>query len=92
MRPNADYGALDLLSVDLEQETGFDSIATIERVYNRSDSGSIVCCYPDCRYSRRDPVAIWWHVHFGPHGLSFDARTPEELIKRRMSHNDGSQA
>jgi 8-oxo-dGTP pyrophosphatase MutT (NUDIX family) len=76
---------LEWLSLELEEETGFDSIPTIERVYDRSDRGSIFCPYPGCRYSRRDPVAIWWHVHFGFHGLSFDARSPAEVVERRRS-------
>jgi len=50
-------------SLRLEKETGADSIATIERVYDRRDNGVIECIWPGCKFARKDPVAVWQHVH-----------------------------
>jgi hypothetical protein len=54
------------LSVRLEEQTGFDSIPTIERVYERFGPGdrSIACVWPNCDHTRRDGKAMWKHVHF----------------------------
>lgn len=51
-------------SLAWEASTGADSIATIERVYDRhADSGAYRCCWPECSFSRRDPEVLWRHVH-----------------------------
>jgi hypothetical protein len=60
---------LRALSLDWEKMTGFDSIATIERVYARSPGGAYECVWPKCRFARRDAVAMWRHVHTS-HGLN----------------------
>ena len=65
------------LSIRLERETGFDSIPTIERMYD--DDGVYRCVFPDCHVTRREAAVMWRHVHFGArHGLSF-GRTLAEL-------------
>lgn len=65
------------LSLDLENETGFDSISTIERLYDGE------CCFPDCAFRTRDALKMWKHVHFGrKHGKSFGA-TLDELLRTR---------
>jgi hypothetical protein len=76
---------LRALSMDLEAVTGADSIPTIERIYRRNgpEDGSrpsvYECVFPDCTAVRRDPIAMWRHVHFSrKHGLSFGVTTPEE--------------
>lgn len=51
------------LSVSWENHTGYDSIPTIKRVYPRSESGAFQCVWPWCRFTRRDPFAMWKHVH-----------------------------
>lgn len=53
----------EALSLAWEAATGGDSIATIERVYDRTSSGAYVCIYPDCSFTRRDAVVLWRHVH-----------------------------
>lgn len=69
---------LEQLSVALEDDTGFDSIPTVERLYDG------VCCFPDCEFHRSDPAALWEHVHFSrKHGLSFEAKLPD-LIQQRV--------
>jgi hypothetical protein len=61
--------ALRRWSLAWERETGADSIATIERLYERTPSGGITCVYPGRVYTRRDPEEMWLHVHFSPkHG------------------------
>lgn len=72
-----DWEALSLL---LEQATGYDSIPTIDIHYFK-DSGVGECVWPGCRFRRRDALALWRHVHFGPHGRSFGegANTYAEL-------------
>jgi hypothetical protein len=76
------YSELRDLSVLLERETGFDSIPTIERMYE-ADSGAYECVFPDCRISRRKAEAMWRHVHFSAaHGLSF-GRTLQQLQETR---------
>jgi hypothetical protein len=65
---------LRALSVNLEAKTGFDSIPTIERIYARNEAGAppYDCPFPHCAATRRDPVEMWRHVHFGrKHPLSF---------------------
>ena len=56
------------LSLAWEEQTGYDSIPTIERVYERTgrgrtDSGAYKCVWPKCGFARRDSVALWRHVH-----------------------------
>ena len=68
------------LSIRLEHKTGYDSIPTIERIYV-DDFGSkrlYACVWPRCAYRCQDSGVMWRHVHFGPHGLSFGVKTPEE--------------
>jgi hypothetical protein len=43
--------------------TAHDSIATVERVYDRTPSGAFQCPFPDCDFVRRDAEAMWRHVH-----------------------------
>jgi hypothetical protein len=61
--------ALEWLSLAWENVTGYDSIPTIERVYNRSSSGAYVCIWPGCRFTRHDPEVLWRHVH-SAHGYN----------------------
>lgn len=51
------------ISLDWEERTGYDSIDTIERIYDRSNSGAYLCVWPRCAFSRKDAVALWRHVH-----------------------------
>lgn len=74
---------LEALSLELEAETGCDSIPTIARIYEQTEGGSYLCCYPACRFKARDPVRVWRHIHFGSHGHSFGARSPEALAADR---------
>jgi hypothetical protein len=76
------------LSVRLEEQTGYDSIPTIERVYDRYPNGSYACCWPDCGRRTREAVAMWRHVHFQSHGLSFD-RTWEEVTASTLDDPEG---
>ncbi len=70
------------LSLRLEKETGFDSIQSIERVYDQTERGAYTCCFPGCGLSRRDAAEMWRHVHFSPiHGLSFGVTDPAELMQ-----------
>ena len=55
--------SVELLSLAWEQETGYDSIPTIERVYEWSDTGVCSCVVPGCTFRRRDAEAMWRHVH-----------------------------
>lgn len=73
-------GELRHLSVSLEQQTGFDSIPTIERVYEESDGGAYLCVFPGCGFKRKDATAMWLHVHFGPHGRPFGPAGPDLLL------------
>lgn len=57
--PLSDYW----LSQTWEAATGYDGIATIERVYNRRPSGAYVCIHPGCEFARKDSAALWRHVH-----------------------------
>lgn len=54
---------LRALSLRHEAETGCDSIATVERAYDRSPAGAILCPWPTCAFRRRDPVLVWLHAH-----------------------------
>ena len=71
---------LEALSQRLEQQTGYDSIPTIERMYRTTPSGTIKCCYPHCTVLRRRPEDMWRHIHFSQkHGLSFGVADPEDI-------------
>lgn len=75
---------LRALSLRLELDTGCDSIPTIERVYDRTLRGAYECPHPGCRLARMQAAEMWRHVHFGPHGLSFGVRTPEEIEEEAL--------
>jgi hypothetical protein len=60
---------LRAISLNWENETGYDSIETIERLYARSASGAYCCVWPHCSFARHDAVALWRHVHTA-HGKS----------------------
>jgi hypothetical protein len=77
---DADYRAL---SVRLEQQTGYDSIPTIEGMYEDPDHpGRFVCCFPGCTTATRSAQRMWLHVHFGQkHGLSFGAKRPQDAAE-----------
>lgn len=61
----------DALSLAWEAASGADSIATIERGYDRAPSGAYVCIWPGCSLARHDPAVLWRHVHtaHGRNGL-----------------------
>lgn len=54
---------LEAISLEWEKQTGYDSIATIERIYERSASGAYCCVWPDCKVARNDAAKMWRHVH-----------------------------
>lgn len=54
---------LEALSFGWEQASGYDSIATIERVYSQTPGGAYRCAFPGCGFVRRDAAAMWLHVH-----------------------------
>jgi hypothetical protein len=54
---------IEAISLAWEAASGMDSISTIERLYDRTPSGAIRCVWPGCSFVRRDPEAMWWHVH-----------------------------
>jgi hypothetical protein len=70
---------LQLLSLDLEVETGRDSIPTIERLYDGK------CPWPDCGYRARNAEQMWKHLHFieNGHGLSFGVSFDDLVEQRR---------
>lgn len=53
----------DGVSFAWEAAHGYDSIATIERVYERTPAGAYVCMTPGCVFARRDPERLWRHIH-----------------------------
>ena len=68
---------LTVLFVEMEDETGYNSIPTIENMYRG------LCVFPDCTFGSKDALAMWQHVHFGrKHGPSFDV-TLRELVQQR---------
>lgn len=74
--PTSDLRAL---SVELEAETGYDSIPTIERIHGGD------CPYLRCLFRRLDPEAMWRHLHFSnTHGLSFGMPL-DELLETRSA-------
>lgn len=60
---------LEAISLEWEKQTGYDSIATIKRVYTRAPSGAYQCVWPGCEFARQDAAKLWKHVHTG-HGTS----------------------
>ncbi len=64
------------LSVFLEDVTGYDSIPTIERIYDRTPGNAFECAFPGCKFKRRDAQEVWLHIHFGIHRLSFLLDSP----------------
>lgn len=54
---------LRALSRVWEDQTGYDSIDTVERVYEQSESGAYKCVCPGCSFARHDAVKMWRHVH-----------------------------
>lgn len=58
-----DEVATDELSLAWENVTGYDSIATIERVYAQAASGAYECVWPGCGVARHDATKLWRHVH-----------------------------
>lgn len=74
-----DYAEIRALSLRLEHDTGHDSVATIERIYDRTLNGSYVCKRIGCRVARKQAVELWLHMHFGVHGWSFGVGTPDEI-------------
>lgn len=60
---------LEAISLEWEKKTGYDSIATIERIYARALSGAYWCVWPDCKVRRKDAAKMWRHVHTA-HGTS----------------------
>jgi hypothetical protein len=59
--------ALRKVALAYEDETGYDSIDTIESVYECTEAGAYLCPYPHCKVARHDPLQMWFHVH-GGHG------------------------
>lgn len=56
--------------------TGYDSIATVEHLYEDvKRPGVYVCVFPGCSLRRRSAEAMWRHVHGSrKHGFSFARR------------------
>lgn len=61
---------LEVISVAWERQTGYDSIATIRRVYPQAPSGAYQCVWPHCKVVRKDAAKLWKHVHTGHGTLS----------------------
>jgi hypothetical protein len=57
-----------IISRQWEIVTMCDSIATIEAVYDKSDSGAYMCPVPECDVRRKDSIAMWRHVHTAHYG------------------------
>lgn len=65
------------LSVQLQDETGYDSIPTIEAMYHGQ------CVFPDCDFGSKSPEKMWKHVHFArKHGRSFEASLDDLIASR----------
>ena len=64
----------EVISREWEKQTGYDSIDTIRRVYDRSPSGAYICVWPECTFARKDAAELWRHVHtaHGPNCLPPD--------------------
>lgn len=75
--------SLDTISTVVEEETGYDSIATIERIYERTARDSIRCCFPRCQFRSRDAEKMWRHVH----GVTGHHRTMVSDVVQRAIDN-----
>lgn len=64
MAPMRAYHDARRLTRFWEDELGFDSIYTIERVYEQAETGAYVCPWPDCGFRRHGARDMWNHVHF----------------------------
>ena len=51
------------LSACWEAASGYDSIKTIERIYDVTGNGAYVCIHPGCAFARKDSAKLWRHVH-----------------------------
>lgn len=51
-----------------EVYSGFDSIPTMEEVYEQTPGGAYVCIHPGCKFARKDTLKLWVHVHGPAHG------------------------
>lgn len=66
------WRAIGLLSQSIEDRDGWDSLHTMETSYPKDwETGATLCVFPGCRFRRREPRAMFVHVHFGPHGASY---------------------
>lgn len=54
---------LEAISLEWEKQTGYDSIATVKRIYDRTPSGAYLCVWPGCEFARKDAAKLWRHVH-----------------------------
>jgi hypothetical protein len=80
------------LSVILEEQTGYDSIPIIERLYAKTTRGHIKCCFPDCKYRTPNPADMWVHIHFTQtHGLSFGVIAPDQIHLNDMQTADDGE-
>jgi hypothetical protein len=67
------WRAIGLLSQSLEESDGWDSLHTMETNYPTDDeTGATLCVFPGCQFRRHEPRAMFVHVHFGPHGASYN--------------------
>lgn len=58
-------------SLAIERDQGWDSLHTMATNYPTSPSGAVRCPFPKCGFTRFDPRAMFEHVHFKAHGLTF---------------------
>lgn len=58
-------------SLEWENDTGYDSIPTIETHYVNG------CVVPGCNFQRKDPVEMWFHVHLSK---SHDPQYPLDKV------------
>lgn len=87
--------ALRSLARRFEADTGQDSIDTMETHYRAENTDALVCVMPHCKFRRTDPYAMFQHVHFGNHGLSygmtfeqFTALALSEVCPEREHHGN----
>jgi hypothetical protein len=69
---------IEAISLAWEAKTCCDSIATIERVYDQTPGGAYICCWTGCSFARRDPEALWRHIH-SRHGREHDDMPPADF-------------
>ena len=65
------WDAVRRRSAQIEAVDGWDSLGTMETKYPATESGAILCPFPTCGFARFDARAMFKHVHFGPHGLTW---------------------